>query len=236
LTLVLYFAPGTCARVPLVALEEASASFDARLIHFASGEHRSPEFLHLNPAGKVPVLLVDGQPLVQNPAILTFLAHRFPDAGLLPEAKDALADAQIQSKLAWCSGDLHPIVTRIRMPMIACDLPMAMQRLREQAAALMAAQLKPIDAMLAKQPWMLGERWSIIDAYVNWIWFRVTDGGFPAEAFPRIDDHSRRVEQRPSVQRAMAREAEANAQLKRSGLAPTQPMLPPLPLSTVSGS
>ena len=81
---VLHFATGTCARVPLIALEEAGAPFGTRLVAYMGGDHRKPEFLALNPAGKVPVLEIDGEALTQNTAILTYLARRHPDAGTSP--------------------------------------------------------------------------------------------------------------------------------------------------------
>ena len=74
--LVLFSAPGTCARVPCIALEEAGAEYALRLVRFMKGEHRSPEFLALNPRGKVPTLLVGGQPLTVNEhAKLTRFQH-----------------------------------------------------------------------------------------------------------------------------------------------------------------
>jgi glutathione S-transferase len=88
--IVLHFAPGSCARVPLIALEEAGAPFETRLVAYMAGDHRKPEFLALNPPGKVPVLEIDGEVLTQNGAILTYLARRHPEAGLLPYTGEPL--------------------------------------------------------------------------------------------------------------------------------------------------
>ena len=55
--LALYFAPGACSRVPLIALEEIGQPFDGHLVTFMKGEHRAPDYLALNPAGKVPTLV-----------------------------------------------------------------------------------------------------------------------------------------------------------------------------------
>jgi len=85
---VLYAAPGTCARVPMIALEEARQDFEVRVVRFMKNEHRSPEYLALNPKGKVPLLLMDGAPLTENVAILLHLAERFPEARLLPESRN----------------------------------------------------------------------------------------------------------------------------------------------------
>ena len=67
--LTLYYAPMTCALVPYVTLTEASANFDVRNINTRNGQNRSPEFLAVNPKHKVPVLVIDGEPLTENVAI-----------------------------------------------------------------------------------------------------------------------------------------------------------------------
>lgn len=69
--LTLYYAPMTCALVPYVTLTEAGAEFDVRDINTRSGQNRSPEFLSVNPKHKVPVLVIDGEPLTENVAIQT---------------------------------------------------------------------------------------------------------------------------------------------------------------------
>jgi glutathione S-transferase len=217
--LTLYFAPGACSRVAMIALEEIGQPFDTRLVAFMKGEHKAPDYLALNPAGKVPLLVAEGRPVTQNAAILTFLARAFPKAGLLPFTGDAYGDAQVLSRLAWCSSDLHPLVTRIRIPMFFCDLPDAPARVRSIAEGAMAAQLAPVEALLATQSWLLGDQWSAVDAYFYWVWFRISGAGFNSEPFPNIVDFARRMEKRPAVQRAIARDAEAETELEARGLA-----------------
>jgi len=217
--LKLFFAPGACSRVALIALEEIGLPFETHIVAFMAGEHRKADYLALNPSGKVPLLITDGRPLSQNVAILSFLARSFPDAGLLPFSGDPDADAQILSWLARCASDLHPLVTRIRIPAFFCDLPEAPARVRAMAEVSMAAQLAPIEAMLADRPWLLGDRWSLVDAYVHWIWFRISGAGFETGSFPNIADFNRRVEERPAVRRAIAREEAATAELESRGLA-----------------
>lgn len=216
--LTLFFSPGACSRVPMIALEESGVPFDARLVAFMAGEHKSPNYLALNPAGKVPTLLVDGHSLSQNVAILQFLARRLPDASLLPLTADPLDDARLVGRLSWFSADLHPLVTRIRLPQFACDLPGAPERVRQMASAAMAAQLAPVEAGLGEAAWLLGDTWSVLDAYLHWVWFRITGAGFPAEGFPNISAHFARMAERPAVQRALARETAAEAELEARGL------------------
>lgn len=217
--LELYFAPGSCARVSLIALEQIGVLFEVRTVRFMKGEHRSPAYLAINPAGKVPALVVDGVALAQTPAILTYLAQRFPDAGLLPLTGDPMADAQIAAKLSWFSGDLHPLVTRIRMPQFFCELDGGPAQVREKGMAGMRTQLAPLETALATQDWVLGADWSALDAYLFWVWFRITGAGFHADDFPAIAAHHARMHALPAVHRALAREADVQAALEAEGLA-----------------
>ena len=82
--LELFYAPKTCALVPYVALTEAGADFTVHNMNSRSGQLKAPEFLKLNPKHKVPVLVIDGEPLTENPAIQIWIHRNFPQAGLLP--------------------------------------------------------------------------------------------------------------------------------------------------------
>ncbi|WP_338240416.1 glutathione S-transferase family protein [Aurantiacibacter hainanensis] len=216
--LVLWFAPQTCARVSLTALEEIGQPFETRLIAFMAGEHRKPEFLSVNPAGKVPALETDDGVIVQNGAILIYLAQVFPEAGLLPQPQDAAERARMLGELLRCSSDLHPLVTRFVMaPMISIDAADA-PRIRAKAAEGLAMQLAPLEQRLNGQPWVLGQDWSILDAYLAWIWFRITGAGFDQDEFPALKRHYAEASRRPSAQAALEREEKAQDDLKARGL------------------
>lgn len=217
MTYTLYAAPGACSRVPMMALEEAGADFDVELVRFMRGAHRAPDFLALNPAGKVPVLVTPDGPLTENVAIATYLAGRHP--GLLPDLSDPYEAARITSNLAYVSSTLHPIVTRIRMPMFMADGDAAQGSVREKAMEMMRIHAATVDAALGAGPWWYGDDWSVQDAYVYWVWFRITGAGFPGEDYPAWAAHAARMEARASVQRALARDARLQAMLEDEGLA-----------------
>lgn len=218
--LELYFSPGSCPRVSMIALEDTGAPFDTHLVAFMAGDHRKPEFLARNPSGKVPVLLVDGQPIVQTVAILGFLDECFPAAALFLQRSSAIARAQFLGDLVSFSADLHPIVTRIAFPQIMIDHADGAAALRNKALQMMAFQLSRFEARLQQQPWLAGQQWSALDAYLHWVWFRITGAGFDAAPFPNISAHYARTMERPAVKRALAREAEAVRDLDSRGLMP----------------
>jgi glutathione S-transferase len=216
--LTLHFAPDTCARVPLIALEEIGCPYALQIVAFMKGQHRSAEYLALNPSGKVPTLVIDGQPLTENVAILSWLAERFPEAGLLPPAEGLDKSRQI-SDLAYCASGLHPIVTRLRIPHFFCDLPEARQRVFDMASVAMKLQFNVLEDRLSQMAWWYGERWSIVDAYINWVWFRVTGTEFDASDYPNLARHDAEMKKRPAVIRALERNAEIAATLAEQGLA-----------------
>jgi len=72
--LTLYFAPGSSSMAAHIALHEIGVPFESRPLSFARREQRAPEFLALNPEGKVPTLIIDGRPLTEVAAILLYLA------------------------------------------------------------------------------------------------------------------------------------------------------------------
>lgn len=214
----LWFAPGTCARVALTALEEIGKPYETSLIAFMAGEHRKPEFLAVNPSGKVPALETPQGVLVQNVAILTYLAETFPEAQLLPAPTEPFERAQIMAELLRCSSDLHPLVARFVLGGMVSTDEADGPRIRAKAAEILPMQLAVFEGRLAQSEWYCGLNWSILDAYIAWIWFRLTGSGFDASTFPAIQSHYVRAMERPSAKAALAREAQAERQLDERGL------------------
>lgn len=214
----LYAAPGACSRVPMISLEESGADFEVTLIRFLKGAHKQPDYLALNPKGKVPCLVTEDGPITENVAIARYLATKYP--GLLPSARTARDDALITADLAFCSATLHPIVSRMRVPMFMAEGREAIASVKARAIETMHPMARVVDDRLESGPWWYGDQWSIMDAYVYWVWFRVTGGGFPTDAYPHWAAHAARMDTRPSVRRALAREADMQATLEAEGLAP----------------
>jgi len=221
-TIKLHMAPGTCARVSAIALEEAGVDFETPLIRFMKGQHKSPEYKKINPKGKVPALEIDGEALTENVAIISYLNERFPEAKLMPEASDALAKARQLADLSFCSATLHPIVTRIRMPTFFADGDAA-KNVWEKGCEAMHEYFRLIDERLSEQSWWYGENWSVMDAYLYWIFWRVEGADYPVDDYPNFKAHKSRMEQRAAVQKVLAREAGLMAQLEAEGLVFTPP-------------
>ncbi len=217
--LKLFVAPNTCARVPTIALEEIGVPFETELVRTAANQQNSPEFLKVNPKGKVPTLLIDGEPLTENVAILTWLNATFPDANLLPKTTGTLDTVKQTADLAFFAGTVHPTITRVAMPVkFIEDKALSFEIVRPVGIEAMHKIMKMINARLEDGPWWYGDTWSAVDGYLYWAWGRITGVGYPGEAFTNIQRHHALSNERPAVQRAMAREAVNIEILKSEGL------------------
>jgi len=217
--LKLFVAPNTCARVPTIALEEIGVPFDTELIRTAANQQNSPEFLKVNPKGKVPTLLIDGDPLTENVAILTWLNATYPNANLLPKTDDPLDTVKQNADLAFFAGTVQPTITRIAMPVkFIYDKALSFEIVRPKGTEAMMPIMRMIDKRLEDGPWWYGDTWSVVDGYLYWDWGRITGVGFPGDEFPNIRRHHALEHERPSVQRALARAAENIEILKSEGV------------------
>lgn len=184
--LTLYFAPGSSSMAAHIALHEVGAPFEAKPLSFARNETRSPEFLAINPEGKVPTLVVDGRALTEVAAVLFYLAKRFPQARLLP-AKDLEAEAQAISWMSFIAATLHP----------------ARRRGIERARTVYAVA----DQRLGKETWAIGD-YSIADIHLFRLYWRFFNSLHPAPGeFPNLDAHYQRMMARPAVRKTIEVEA-----------------------------
>jgi glutathione S-transferase len=183
--LTLYFAPGSSSMAAHIALHETGAAFEGRPMSFRRNDMQSPDFLKINPAGRVPALLIDGRVLTEVAGILFYLARRFPEAGLLPSS-DIEAEAQAVSWMSFIASTLHP----------------ARQKGIDHARTVYAIA----DQRLGSG-WALGERYSIADIHLFRLYWRLFNSLKPApDTFPNLDAHYARMMARPAVMRTIAAE------------------------------
>ena len=105
--LTVYLSPGSSSMAPHIALHEIGVPFESRWISFAKKEQHSPEYLTVNPEGKVPTLLVDGRPMTEVAGVLYYLARTYPEAGLWPTG-GIEAEAQAISWMSFIASTIHP--------------------------------------------------------------------------------------------------------------------------------
>jgi glutathione S-transferase len=212
--LKLFHAYTACTRVTLTALEHVGAIYDDELLDMARAEHRAPEFLAINPQGKVPSLLVDGALLTENGAILRWLDSEYPEAGLFPRTLNDIEYARQTSDLFWLSSGWHPYVRAVKVPSLWTTGDIA--PVRERGTQLVAGVLRQLEQRLAGQNWWYGSDWSIIDTYLWWACVNAEIGGFDLSAFGGIADWRARNEAHPALVRALAREKAALGRVRNT--------------------
>ncbi len=215
----LYWSPGSCARVPFVALEHAGAPFQLHVLNRYLGDHQTPEYRAINPKEKVPSIVFDGHPITENPVIQRVLARTFPEANLLPTGDEQMV-IDAMSMMAWFASGIQPAVARQRFPGTFSDGDEGcFERIRLVARKELEKAFMILEARLADRDWLFGE-WSIIDAYMLWLWFRAVGSGMNPAPFPRCADHARRNEARPAVARVLDREEAEFARFEEAGTVP----------------
>ena len=209
MNLELYFAPGACSFVPHVALEAIKAAtgqpFEPKLVKLHKGEHRTPEYLAMNPNGQVPVLVADGKPLVQIVAVCDFLDRSFPKAGLLPA--EPWARSQALSQLAWMNNTVHPTFTRVFRTAEFAESEAAQAEVKKIAAANYRTLLERIQQWSASaKPFWFGEHISFHDAYAFTLLRWGGYAGIDPDSLPAYKAYIERVVQAPPVAAALERE------------------------------
>src|SRR5579872_3902828 len=104
--LKLFYSPGACSLAAHAALEEAGASYEIQLVDLKSGQQRSNDYLKVNPKGRVPALATERGILTESPAILVYIAQRFPESKLAPVG-DPFAFAEMQAFNVYLASTVH---------------------------------------------------------------------------------------------------------------------------------
>ncbi|MBL8833460.1 MAG: glutathione S-transferase N-terminal domain-containing protein [Rhodospirillales bacterium] len=206
--LTLYFTPGTCVLATHIALEDAGAEFALKRIDFAKGEQRAPDYLAVNPKGRVPALVAPEGVLTETPAMLAYVAQLFPAAKLAP-LTDPFAFAQVQAFNSFLCSSLH-VAHAHRMRgyrWVDADDAASIAAMQRKVPQSVAEGFELVERHMLKGPYVTGETYTICDPYLFTLaqWMEA-DGVDPAR-FPKVAAHRARMASRPSVVRALAAEA-----------------------------
>jgi glutathione S-transferase len=213
MNLKLFYAPTACSLVPYVTLTEAGADFEVMPVNMGKGQHNSPEYLKLNPKHKVPVLVIDGEPLTENVAIQVWIARNFPAAKLLPT--DPMKEIKAISLMAWCASGIHPALTPNANPKRYCDLPGTEENVKQCAKKLLVENFTIANNLLAGREWFF-DHFTAVDAYFFWCFRRGTEFNMDVTPYPNCVAHMERMKQRPSVQKLLAFEAATKAEFAKA--------------------
>lgn len=201
--LTLFFAPGSCAVAVQIALLETSAPFTARQLNLAAGEQRSPEYLAINPKGRVPALITEQGTLTETPALLLYVAQRFPDAKLAPLDNPFLL-ARMQEVNSFLASTVHVSHAHGRRGSRWADDEQAIAAMQQKVASNMRDGFAQIEQHYLAGPWVLGEQFSVADIYLFVVASWLKSDGVEISEFPKVADHYRRMLTRPAVNKALS--------------------------------
>lgn len=197
-----FHAPGTCALASHIVLEHVGAEYRAVRIDLAKGEQRSPEYLRINPKGRVPALSTERGVLTETPAILAFLAQSYPEAELIP-ADDPFEFARVQAFNSFLCATVHVAhAHRLRGSRWADD-PAAQEAMKKKVPQNMTDYFDMIEKQYFEGPWVMGGQYTIADPYLFTITRWLEGDGVDAKQFPKVQQHRERMEEDGAVRRVM---------------------------------
>jgi glutathione S-transferase len=198
----LYHCPYTRSTGALTLLEELGADYQLHVMNMKAGEQRKPEFLAINPMGKVPTLTHGDAVVTEQVSVYLYLADLYPEAGLAPALSDPLRGPYLRWMVFYGSCFEPAVVDRVqkREPIPEARSPYGD----------FDSVMKTLIAQLQKGPWLLGERFTAADVLwggaLNW----TTQFGLIPEV-PAVRNYITRFIERPAYKRALAKDAELAA-------------------------
>lgn len=198
----LYYAPGTISVAVAITLHEAGLNTELNRLDFREGEQNKPNYLAINPKGRVPTLVVDGHHLTETGALLDYIAALNPEAELIPEAP--LDAAHMRGVMYYLASTMHVNHAHRMRGHRWADKPESHADMTTKVAETMSASAEYVQSHCLRGDYVLGNRFSIADPYLfvvcNWL----EGDGVDLADFPVVSAYLDRMRQRPSVQAVIA--------------------------------
>jgi glutathione S-transferase len=203
--LTLFYAPYACSLASHIALEDAGAEYQTRLIDFSAGQQSSPDYLETNPKGRVPALATSRGILTETPAILAYIAQSHPEARLAP-LDDPFAFAQMQAFNSYLCSTVHVAHAHRMRGHRWTDDAKAMEAMRAKVPQNMTDCFNLIEREMFRGPWVMGEQYTVADAYLFTVASWLERDSVDIALFPEISAHFQSMSARASVRKVLADE------------------------------
>jgi glutathione S-transferase len=196
----LYYTPGACSLSPHIVLREAGLPFTLHKVDLRSKKLESGEdFNAVNPKGYVPALVLDdGTLLTEGAAIVQFIADRQPGAGLAP-ASGTAERYKLQEWLNFIASEIHKPMGSMFNQAQSADW-------KEAVKAILGKRLDWLSAQLQNRSYVMGEHYTVADAYLFTVLSWSGAVGFDLGKWPLLQQYSARIAQRPKVVEALQAE------------------------------
>ena len=197
----LYYAPGSCSQAVLIALYEADAPCMLKALNLAKLEQRSPDYLAINPKGRVPALVTSRGVLTEVPALLLYVAQTWPQAALAP-LDDPFELARMQEFNAYLAATVHVAHSHGPRASRWADDEAAQAAMRAKVPQNMRDCFGVIERhYLGDKRWVMGEQFTVADGYLYTVAAWLKGDGVDIAEFPRVAAHTERMRARPSVRK-----------------------------------
>jgi len=196
----LYYSPGACSLSPHIVAHELGTALSIEKVDTKTKRTETGrDYWQINPKGYVPALELDnGEVLTEGPAIVQYLADQKGNTQLAP-ANGTLARARLQEMLNYITSEIHKTYS----PLFKDDTPEAT---REERKAYLQRRYEYIERILAKQQWLLGEHFTVADAYLFTVTRWAAAVKLDLSGYPALLAFQERIAKRPGVQAAMLSE------------------------------
>jgi glutathione S-transferase len=201
----LYYATHTCALASHIALEEAAAEYETVRISFANEEQRKPEYLAINPKGRVPAMVTDKGILTETPAMLAFIAQSFPQAKLAP-LDDPFLFAEVQAFNSYLCSTVHVAHAHRMRGYRWVDDPASIAAMQRKVPETVGACFELIERKMLQGPWVMGDIYTICDPYLFTLAGWLESDSVDIARFPKVRAHRGHMLERPAVGKVLAAE------------------------------
>lgn len=181
------------------------ADYETVRVDFATNAQRKPEYLAINPKGRVPALVTDRGVLTETPAILLFICQSYPKARLAP-LDDVFALAQVQAFNSYLCSTLHVAHAHRMRGYRWADDPAAIAEMKRKAPQAVSECFALVEHEMFKGPWVMGDTYSICDMYLFTLAQWLEADGIDLTKIPNVVDHRRRMSELPAVRKVVAAE------------------------------
>lgn len=209
MSITLYYHPMSSAARILLTLEELGVPYEKVLVDLQAKDQKKPEFLRLNPNGKVPTIVLDGQPMFESIAIQIALGERYGvERGLWP----ALGSPEHLQALTWlCWAQVSLVTPLFKYMANTSDYTPAEQRNAKQAEAALAEtheMLRILDARLGERGNIVHGGWTLVDADIaSVLGWGLYAGKLDISEYRHLGAWMNRARERPAQQKMMAGQA-----------------------------
>lgn len=200
MSLQFYYSPQSCSLATHIVLEHIGADYEAHRLNLRENDQNAPEYLAINPKGRVPALVTDRGILTETPALLLYLAQTYPDTKLAP-LDDPFALAQLQSINSWFCSTVHVHHAHGARGRRWSDDLEAQNTMKAKVAQNMTDCAELIEREILRGPWVMGEQFTVADPYLFTMTGWMKGDGVDMTRFPKLTEHYKRMLEIPAVKK-----------------------------------